>query len=49
MKKKKNTLIACIVHNGEIIIPGGNDVISPSDTVIVFNQNEKMNSIKDII
>jgi trk system potassium uptake protein TrkA len=49
INKKSNTIIACIVHGDEIIIPGGKDVISKGDTVIVFTQSEKMKSIKDII
>lgn len=35
LRLKKNILIACINHNGTIIIPQGSDVISTGDTVIV--------------
>lgn len=35
LRLKKNILIACINHNGTIIIPQGSDVISSGDTVIV--------------
>lgn len=42
---KDNYLIACIIRNGAVIIPAGNDTIEPNDSVIVFASN---NSIKDI-
>ena len=49
LKKKKNAIIACIIHEGRIIIPSGTDVISADDSVIVICVDRKMNSIKDII
>ena len=47
LKKKSNTLLACIVRDGDIIIPSGEDIICRGDTVIVITQNT-INSIKDI-
>ena len=35
MELKKNVLIGTINREGQIIIPGGSDVIKPYDTVIV--------------
>ncbi len=49
LKKKKNTIIACIIHEGNIIIPSGSDIISSGDSVIVICVDKKMMSIKDII
>lgn len=42
---KNNYLIACIIRDGNVIIPNGNDTLEPNDSVIVFATN---NSIKDI-
>ena len=49
IKRKSNTIIASIIHEGEVIIPSGLDVINPGDTVIVIAGGKKLNSIKDII
>ncbi len=46
---KKNTLIACIGHNGKIISPRGRDIISVGDTVIVVTTHTGFKEIKDII
>jgi len=35
LKLKPDILIACISHKGKIIIPGGSDVLSSGDTVVV--------------
>ncbi len=49
LKRKDNTLIACIVRGGEIIIPSGNDMIRVGDSVIIVTLVQNMISIKDII
>ena len=49
LNTKNNTNIACIVHGDKIIIPGGSDVLSVGDTVLVVTTETQMNSIKDIV
>ncbi len=49
MKTKEHVLITCINHNGNIIIPRGNDMISPGDTVIIVTSDIKLNKIDDIL
>lgn len=46
---KPNVLIACIARPGEIITPGGKDVIMKDDTVIVVTTNTGYNDISDIL
>lgn len=49
LKLKKNVLIACIAHHGEISIPSGMNCISCGDTVIVVTTSEeKISSLNDI-
>ena len=43
-------LIACIVHDEQIIIPSGLDTISPGDTVVIITKSgRQMDSIGDIL
>ncbi len=46
---KKNILICCINRNNKIIIPGGQDVIQPGDSVVVVLTGERLNDITDIL
>lgn len=46
---KDNIIIACINHNGKIIIPKGQDVIKEKDTVIVVTTITGLNDIRDIL
>lgn len=46
---KDNILIACITHAGKIIIPHGQDIIHPGDTVIVITLKEGFKDISDIL
>lgn len=46
---KKNILICCINRNNKIIIPGGQDVLQPGDSVVVVLTNERLNDITDIL
>lgn len=46
---KKDVLIACINHNGEIITPRGNSVMEKGDTVIVVTTITGLNDIRDIL
>ncbi len=38
IRLKPNILVSCINHMGRIVIPGGNDVMTPGDTVIIVSQ-----------
>ncbi len=49
LKLKNGTLIACIIHGNQIIIPTGTDTIQVGDTVIVVTTNAHINNIKDIL
>lgn len=46
---KKNILICCINRHNNIIIPGGQDVIMPGDSVVVVLTDEHLNDITDIL
>ncbi len=46
---KKNILICCINRHNNIIIPGGQDVILPGDSVVVVLTEERINDITDIL
>lgn len=46
---KKNILICCINRQNKIIIPGGQDVIMPGDSVVVVLTDERLNDITDIL
>ncbi|MBR2867500.1 MAG: Trk system potassium transporter TrkA [Clostridia bacterium] len=43
-----NLLIACIMRNGKIIFPGGNDVMMAGDSVIVVTANRILEDLHDI-
>ena len=45
----KGILIACIVHEDQIVIPSGDDKIENGDTVIVIAAGGQLKGIKDII
>ena len=49
LKLRTGVLIACIVHKDKVIIPGGNDIISTGDTVIVIATEGQMKDLKDIL
>ena len=46
---KKNILVCCINRHNHIIIPGGQDVIKPGDSVVVVLTNERLQDITDIL
>lgn len=48
-KLKKGVLIACIVRNNKVIIPGGNDCIESGDTAIIVTTLEQITGIKEIL
>lgn len=45
----ENAIIACINRNGRVIIPRGNDVMMPDDTVIVVTTKMGLKDIRDIL
>ena len=46
---KKGLLICCIVRDGQVITPGGRDVMRKGDTVIVVTTIKKMDDILNIL
>ncbi len=49
LKLKDNILIAGIIRDRNTIIPGGNDVILPSDHVVVIAAGQKLSDLSDIL
>ncbi|MBQ3063918.1 MAG: Trk system potassium transporter TrkA [Clostridia bacterium] len=49
LRLRRDVLIACIVRDGEIIIPTGDTVIAKGDTVIVITTGERTSGIRDIV
>lgn len=49
MHLKKNLLVACIIHKGKIIIPGGKDSFTEGDSVIVVTTHSGLQDIDDIL
>ncbi len=43
-----NLLIGCIMRNGKIIFPGGNDVMKAGDSIIVVTANRILEDLHDI-
>ena len=49
LKLKKNIIIASITHKGQVIIPRGQDIIHPGDSVIIVTTNAGFKDISDIL
>ena len=49
LKLKANILIGGIIRNRKTIIPGGNDIISAGDKVVVIAANHKLQDLSDIL
>ena len=49
LKRKKNVLISCIIRNGKVIIPGGQDTIEVGDNVIIIHTLDDINNLDDIL
>ena len=47
IRKKSGVLIACILRDGDTIIPSGEDMICRGDAVIIIT-NKTINSLKEI-
>lgn len=48
LKIKENCLIACIIRENKVIIPGGNDCIKLGDNVIVVTTHKNFDDLTDI-
>jgi len=48
LKIKENCLIACIIRNNSVIIPGGNSCIQLGDNVIVVTTHKNFDDLTDI-
>lgn len=46
---RKNILVACINHKGKIRIPGGQDMLSVGDSVIIVTTHSGLQDIHDIL
>lgn len=49
LKIKDNCLVACIIRENEVIIPGGNDCIKLGDNVIVVTTHKNFDDLTDIL
>jgi len=49
LRIKPNIIIACITHNGNVIIPNGQSVIEEGDSVILVTTTAGLSDIKDIL
>ena len=49
LKLRPNTLIGSIYRNGEVIFPGGQDMIKVGDTVMVVLSGYRLSDIEDIL
>ncbi len=48
LKIKEDCLIACIIRNGEVIIPDGNSTIQLGDNVIAVTTHKNFDDLKDL-
>lgn len=49
MRLKPELLIGCIIRNGRVIIPGGEDCIKTDDRVVVVTTDMHLNDLHDIL
>lgn len=49
LRLKDNLQIACIYRKNEVIIPSGNDVIKPKDSVIIVTTHSGFDELDDIL
>ncbi len=49
LRAREGILIACIMHENEIVIPKGDDVIRNGDTVLVVSLGGQLKNIGDIV
>lgn len=46
---RRDVLIACIIRDGQVIIPGGQDLIFPGDSVVVVTTCTGLTDVEDIL
>jgi len=49
LETKNNLLVCCIIRNGKVIIPNGQDSLHVGDTVIIVTTNTGLNDLSDIL
>lgn len=49
LKLRKHLLLACIVREGSIIIPSGNDIVNAKDNIIIVTKHQDISDIDDIV
>lgn len=49
LKIRNDILVACIVREGKIIIPEGNDYISEGDNIIIVTSSLNISDVEDIV
>ncbi len=49
LRTKDNLLISCIIHEGKVIIPRGNDKISVGDRVVVVTSHTGLQDLDDVL
>jgi len=49
LKIKKGTLVVCIVRNGHVIIPFGNDHIAAGDSVIIVAEESGISDLSEVM
>lgn len=49
LKLRKNLLLACIVREGGIIIPSGNDIVNAKDNIIIVTKHQDISDVDDIV
>lgn len=47
LKIKENCLIACIIREGKVIIPNGNDYIQQNDNVVIVTRHKNFDDLAD--
>lgn len=46
---KPSIIVAGIIHNGNVIIPKGSDVMSPGDSVVIITAGKTLSSLSEIL
>ena len=49
MHLKKNILICSISRSGKVLIPGGQDMLMPGDSVVIVTAGHHISDLKEII
>ena len=49
LKLKKNILIGAIIRNKNMLLPRGNDVIVPGDSVVIVSEFMPLHDISDVL